>query len=86
MWKYGRTKFQKSPPQKKNQKNSHLPQKIKLFYLSFYWDDTLSLSTDEIFRRKLLIEGDGGQDDKRISNLIRLYIRWFNTDVDSEER
>ena len=74
------------PPQKKNQKNSHLPQKIKLFYLSFYWDDTLSLSTDEIFRRKLLIEGDGGQDDKRISNLIRLYIRWFNTDVDSEER
>ncbi len=44
------------------------------------------LVADEIFRRKLLIEGDGGQDDKRISNLIRNYIRWYNADVGSEER
>ena len=44
-----------------------------------------TVTDDEVIRRKLLIDGDGGLDDRRISMLIKHYIKWCNTDPNSEE-
>lgn len=44
------------------------------------------VSDDDIIRRKLLIEGDGGSDDKRITNLLKTFIKWSSsTNADSAE-
>merc|ERR1719277_464781 len=34
------------------------------------------VSDDDIIKRKLLIDGDGGNDDRRISGLMKTYLKW----------
>ncbi|KAA0191703.1 THO complex subunit 7 protein [Fasciolopsis buskii] len=44
-----------------------------------------TISDDEIIKRKLLIEGESGNDDRRITLLLKNYLRWIaSTDVGSE--
>ena len=42
--------------------------------------------SDEIIKKRLLIDGDGGNDDKRLNNLIRTFIRWCNSSEPAEEK
>lgn len=44
------------------------------------------LIVEEIIRRKLLIEGDGGNDDKRIMSLLKTFVQWCNFNESSDER
>jgi len=43
------------------------------------------LISDDVIKRKLLIEGDGGNDDIRISRLLKTFLKWCQS-PDSEER
>ncbi|XP_022082501.1 THO complex subunit 7 homolog [Acanthaster planci] len=40
---------------------------------------------DEVIRRRLLIEGESGGDDRRINTLLRMFIKWCNSDTSEEE-
>ncbi|ESO04836.1 hypothetical protein HELRODRAFT_78299, partial [Helobdella robusta] len=42
-------------------------------------------SSDEIIKRKLLIEGNGGNDEKRIANLLRTFIKWCDLSESPED-
>ena len=44
----------------------------------------MAVSDDDIIKRKLLIEGDGGNDERRISSLLKTFINW-STVSDTEE-
>jgi len=46
----------------------------------------LSYFADDIIKRKLLIEGDGGNDDRRINSLLKTFIKWCNSSESAEER
>ncbi|CAG5118794.1 unnamed protein product [Candidula unifasciata] len=35
-----------------------------------------AISDDDIIRRRLLIDGEGGNGDKRLNNLLKTFIRW----------
>ncbi|CAH1784822.1 unnamed protein product [Owenia fusiformis] len=39
----------------------------------------MAVNDDEIIRRRLLIEADGGNDDKRISSLLRTFVKWTSS-------
>lgn len=40
--------------------------------------------TEEVIRRRLLIDGDGTGDDRRINMLLKSFIKWINSpDVDN---
>ena len=41
---------------------------------------------DDIIKRKLLIEGDGGNDDRRINSLLKTFIKWCQSTESAEER
>ena len=41
---------------------------------------------DEIIKRKLLIEGDGGNDDRRISSLLKTFLKWCDSSETPDER
>ena len=41
---------------------------------------------DEVIRKRLLIEGDGGSDDRRINSLLKCFIRWANGADPEEDR
>jgi len=44
------------------------------------------MATDEnVIKKRLLIEGDGGGDDKRISTLLKSFIKWASTGSESKE-
>ncbi|XP_071486715.1 THO complex subunit 7 homolog [Diadema antillarum] len=44
------------------------------------------MATDEeVIRKRLLIEGESGGDDRRISNLLKTFIKWCDTDQSSDE-
>ncbi|XP_072145004.1 THO complex subunit 7 homolog isoform X3 [Dermacentor andersoni] len=43
------------------------------------------VSEDEIIRRKLLIDGDGMGDDRRLNMLLKVFLKWCMTDDDTEE-
>ncbi|KAH7947137.1 THO complex subunit 7 homolog [Rhipicephalus sanguineus] len=43
------------------------------------------VSEDEIIRRKLLIDGDGMGDDRRLNMLLKVFLKWCMTDDDGEE-
>ncbi|XP_060084376.1 THO complex subunit 7 homolog [Ylistrum balloti] len=45
----------------------------------------MSVTDDDIIKKRLLIEGDGGNDDKRICNLIRTFLRYCNSSENDEE-
>ena len=42
--------------------------------------------TDDIIKRKLLIEGDGGNDDRRINSLLKTFIKWCQSSESTDER
>lgn len=44
-----------------------------------------AISDDEVIKKRLLIDGDGGNDDKRLNNLIKTFIRWCNSSESSED-
>jgi len=40
-------------------------------------------SDDEVIRKRLMVDGDGGGDERRLTALMKLYIKWCRTtDVD----
>ncbi|XP_062579333.1 THO complex subunit 7 homolog [Saccostrea cucullata] len=45
----------------------------------------MAVNDDEIIKRRLLYEGDGGNDDKRINSLLKTCIRWCNSSESPEE-
>ncbi|XP_014772034.1 THO complex subunit 7 homolog isoform X1 [Octopus bimaculoides] len=59
--------------------NSTVP--TMLFPYILLYDKT----DDDIIRRRLLIDGDGGNDDKRINSLLRMLVRWCNMPENDEE-
>jgi len=36
-------------------------------------------SDDDVIRKRLLIDGDGGGDERRLNALMKLYIKWCNS-------
>ena len=40
---------------------------------------------DDIIKRKLLLEGDGGNDDRRISSLLKTFLKWSNQATDKDD-
>nr|XP_019928527.2 THO complex subunit 7 homolog [Crassostrea gigas] len=45
----------------------------------------MAVNDDEVIKRRLLYEGDGGSDDKRINSLMKTFIRWCNSTESPEE-
>ncbi|KAK3750114.1 hypothetical protein RRG08_030531 [Elysia crispata] len=43
-----------------------------------------SVTDDDIIRRRLLIDGEGGNDDKRLNNLLKTFIRWSSAKEEDE--
>ncbi|KAK3101600.1 hypothetical protein FSP39_004764 [Pinctada imbricata] len=39
----------------------------------------------DIIKKRLLIEGDGGNDDKRLNSLLKSFVRWCNSDEGDED-
>lgn len=47
----------------------------------------LFINIEEVIWRKLLIDGDGIGDDRRLNILLKSYLKWSNTTyIDSIER
>ncbi|CAH8568338.1 unnamed protein product [Dicrocoelium dendriticum] len=45
-----------------------------------------TISDDEIIKRKLLIEGESGNDDRRLTLLLKNYLRWVaSEDIDGSD-
>ncbi|XP_056001384.1 THO complex subunit 7 homolog [Ostrea edulis] len=45
----------------------------------------MAVNDDEIIKRRLLYEGDGGNDDKRINSLLKTFIRWCHSSESQQE-
>lgn len=45
---------------------------------------TRSVSTEEVIKRRLLIDGDGTGDDRRLNLLVKSFIKWVNTNDSAE--
>lgn len=43
------------------------------------------MSEEEVMRKRLTVEGDGGSDDKRIMSLAKTFVRWCQSSALSEE-
>lgn len=43
------------------------------------------LVVDEVIRKRLLIDGDGAGDDRRINVLLKSFIKWCHSNVAPEE-
>jgi len=46
----------------------------------------MAVTEEEIIRRRLLFDGDGTGDDKRITTILKTIIKWSSTPYDEEER
>ncbi|XP_071810503.1 THO complex subunit 7 homolog [Asterias amurensis] len=46
---------------------------------------TATMADDEVIRRRLLIEGESGGDDRRINTLLKMFIKWCNSNSSEEE-
>lgn len=44
---------------------------------------TGSISEDDIIKRRLLVEGDSGTDDRQINKLIKFFVKWCNSPADA---
>ena len=44
------------------------------------------MSSDGVIRKRLLIEGESGGDDRRINTLLKMFIKWCNSSSSEEER
>jgi len=47
---------------------------------------TICVFSDEVIKKRLLIDGDAGNDEKRLTNLLKAFIRWCSNDDNSEDR
>lgn len=45
----------------------------------------ISYFTDEVIKRRLLIDGDGTGDDRRLNILLKTFLKWCLTKNDSPE-
>ena len=45
-----------------------------------------SVFLDEIIRKRLLIDGEGAGDDRRITALLRTFLKWCNSTSAEEDR
>lgn len=43
------------------------------------------MSEDEVIRKRLTVEGDGGSDDKRIMSLVKTFLHWAQSNSMSED-
>lgn len=43
------------------------------------------MSEDAVIRKRLAIEGDSGQDDKRLAGLLKTFLKWCAADNLSPE-
>lgn len=43
------------------------------------------MSEDDVMRKRLTVEGDGGNDDKRIMSLVKTFLRWAQSNSLNEE-
>lgn len=41
--------------------------------------------TEDVIRRRLLIDGDGTGDDRRLNVLLKTMIKWFNSNDETPE-
>ncbi|XP_062514806.1 THO complex subunit 7 homolog [Corticium candelabrum] len=41
---------------------------------------------EKVIRTRLLVDGDGSGDDRRLTTLLRNFIKWCNSDAPEEER
>ncbi|XP_066926607.1 THO complex subunit 7 homolog [Clytia hemisphaerica] len=46
----------------------------------------MAVSEDDIIRQRLLVDGDGSGDDKKIMTALRTIIKWSTMSCDDEER
>ncbi|XP_057296472.1 THO complex subunit 7 homolog [Hydractinia symbiolongicarpus] len=46
----------------------------------------MAVSEDDIIRRRLLYDGDGTGEEKRITTILKTIIKWSTADFDDEER
>lgn len=47
--------------------------------------DNLCLFAEDVIRRRLLIDGDGTGDDRRLNVLLKTLIKWCNSSDESPE-
>ena len=40
---------------------------------------------EDVMRKRLVVEGDGGGDDRRVMSLLKTFVRWCNNSTISEE-
>ena len=43
------------------------------------------MSEEDVMKKRLTVEGDGGNDDKRIMSLVKTFLRWSQSTSLSEE-
>ncbi|GFQ81266.1 THO complex subunit 7 homolog [Trichonephila clavata] len=48
--------------------------------------EAIQISDDEVFRRKLLMDGDGMGDERRLTHLLRSFLNWCDNKHESEEQ
>ena len=45
------------------------------------------MADDEVIRKRLCVEGEGGSDDRRVLSLLKTFLRWVSdTTLSPEER
>ncbi|XP_052780898.1 THO complex subunit 7 homolog [Mya arenaria] len=44
-----------------------------------------AVSDDEVIKKRLLIDGDAGNDEKRLTNFLRTFIKWCSSDETPDE-
>ena len=59
---------------------------VRVIHATISHCNHLHYFSDDIIRRRLLIEGDGGNDDRKISTLLKTFIKWCNSKESQEER
>ena len=57
-----------------------------VFYTIKEWLIVCFLFSDEIIRKRLLIDGEGTGDDRRITALLRTFLKWCNSTSAEEDR
>lgn len=48
-----------------------------------FFNKVLFVFPEDVIRRRLLIDGDGTGDDRRLNVLLKSFIKWCNTKYDS---
>jgi len=43
------------------------------------------MAEEEIIKKRLAVEGDGGGDDRRIMSLVKTFVRWCNSEQLGDE-